>query len=114
MTLIRSYRPEPRDLAPFLEVGRSMLTEGKSLEDVLRYLRDGGCHMGDSIDATMSLTGMNHRDAKWAVCHSETWRDMFPAIVQLHDDVERALSQLADDEPELITRSSEVPAKSTR
>ena len=106
MTVIRSYPVEPRDLEPLIDVGRRMLDEGHDLEAVLRYLRDNGCDIGDSIDATLLLTGMIRREAKWAVCHSATWSDVFPAIVQLHDDIERALVQLAEEEPATFSYTS--------
>jgi hypothetical protein len=114
MTLIRSYRLEPRDLQPFVDAARGLLNEGKDLETVWHELRHRGCDISDSIAVTMSVTGMIHREAKWAVCHSETWSDIFPAIVRLHDSIEQALIQIAEEEPGAITVNSGAPAESTR
>jgi hypothetical protein len=114
MTLVRSYHREPRDLEPFIKDARNILAEGHDLESVLRHLRENGCDISDSIRVTMSVTGKIHRDAKMAVCYNDTWRDWFPAIVSLHDSLDRALAQLAEEEPELISFKSGPTEESSR
>ena len=37
MTLIRSYRREPRNLEPFVEGARGQLAEGRDLEEIWGY-----------------------------------------------------------------------------
>jgi hypothetical protein len=114
MAVIRSYVLEPRDLEPFIREARNLLADGQDFESVLRHLRESGCDLSDSISVTMSVTGKIHRDAKMAVCYSETWRDWFPAIVSLHDSLERALVQLAEEEPELVSFRSGPSEESSR
>jgi hypothetical protein len=82
-----------------------MLANGKNLEEVWSFLRTEGCHMGDCLDVTMALTGMSHREAKSAVFGSQTWRDFRPAVENLHDSIERALIELAEEEPTITYRS---------
>jgi hypothetical protein len=106
MSIIHTGPIEPRNLEPLIVAGRDLLTGGQDLEAVLSYLREQGCHIGDCIDVTMALTGMQHRDAKRRVFQSETWRDLRPANERLHASVERALHQLAVEEPGTIAYRS--------
>lgn len=46
------------------------------------------------------------------VCHSVTWSDRFPAIVQLRDSIEHALHQLAEEGPGSVNPGPGVPAES--
>jgi len=114
MTMLRSYPVEPRDLEPYITAARRMLDEGEDLETVWRYLRDNGCDIGESIDVTVKSTGMIRREAKWAVCHSATWSDVFPDIVRLHDSIEQALIQITEEEPDVVTYRSGLSAESSR
>jgi hypothetical protein len=109
MDLIASYAPEPRDLTPYMVEARRMLSDGAELEAVWTYLRANEVLLSESITVTVELTGVARRDAKWMVCHSQTWSDMLPSIEQLHDSFERALVQIAEEEPNLVTfRSGEA------
>jgi hypothetical protein len=105
--LIASYRPEPRDLEPFITEARRMRACGEELERVWAYLRENGIDLSDSITVTVEITGVARREAKQMVCHSQTWSDMFPAIVQLHDSVEQALNEIATEEPGVISTHAE-------
>jgi hypothetical protein len=75
------------------ETARQMLADGKTLEDVWRYLRDGGLSIIESKYATMHLTGMSARDAQVALYCSDTWRDLRPAI----DQLEAAVLELVEE-----------------
>ncbi len=114
MSIVRLGPLEPRDLEPLIATSRALIANGKDLEEVWAFLRAEGCHMGDCIDVTMALTGMRHRDAKSAVFGSQAWGDFSPAVEGLHDSIERAVIQLAEEEPDRITYRSESPAKSAR
>jgi hypothetical protein len=95
-----------------IAASRDLLARGEDLEAVLGFLRAEDCHMGDCIDVTMELLGMQHRDAKRAVFHSQTWCDVPPVVEELHDSIERALIQLANEEPDFVSYKSGIPAES--
>jgi hypothetical protein len=113
MTLIRSYVVESRDLEPFVRVAKEMLAAHDDLEPIWRYLRAQGCDIGESIDVTVSITGKARQEAKWAVYHSTTWSDLYPANVRLHEDVEQALAQIAEEGSGAVQVKSEVSIEST-
>jgi hypothetical protein len=114
MTQVRAYFREPRNLESFIGEARRMIADGAELEAVWTYLRATGVDLSDSITVTVELTGVVRREAKWAVCHSATWSDWFPAIVELHDSIEHALHQLAEEEPGSVIINSGSPTESSR
>jgi len=114
MTLIASYTPDPIDLEPFLAEARRMIVDGADLEAVWGFLRRNEIWLSDSITVTVELTGVARRDAKWMVCHSQTWSDMLPSIVQLHDSAEQALNEIAEEDSGFISNRSGSHAASAR
>ena len=112
MPVIASYTPEPIDLEPFIAEARRMIAGGADLEAVWGYLRQQEIWLSDSITVTVEITGVARRNAKRMVCHSQTWSDLFPSIVQLHDDLHQGLTQLAQEDPDTVSYRSGAPAES--
>jgi hypothetical protein len=98
MTTPFPYKRARKELEPLVERTREQLSGGWELESVLQELRSNGYGLSDSIAITMDATGMLHRDAKWAVCRSQTWSDVFPDVVELHESLERALDELTREQ----------------
>lgn len=114
MSIVRLGPIESRDLDPLIASSRALLESGSDLDEVWSFLRAEGCHMGDCLDVTMALTGMSHREAKRAVFRSQTWGDFSPAVESLHDSIEQAVSELAEEDPGTITYRSGTPAETAR
>ena len=98
MVVPNSYKRARPELDPLVDLARERLSSNQDLELLWQELRSDGCNLSASIAITMDATGMSHRDAKWAVCRSQTWSDFFPRVVELHDSIERALDEIAQEQ----------------
>jgi ribosomal protein L7/L12 len=72
-----------------LETARERFVIDGDLEAVLRFLRENGCSIIESIKATMELTGAPLAAAKETVHGSDAWRDRRGA----HDEFHRTLAE---------------------
>lgn len=72
---------------------KAMLSEGKTIEDVLAFLREEGCSRVDSIKAVMVLEDKTLSQAKETVHYSKTWEDTRESAEVFHDSLLDALEQ---------------------
>lgn len=75
---------------------QKMLASGATHEEVLKYLRNSGLEVIDSIKVLRRATGMDLLTAKREVHYSQTWRDRLDAHERFHDAVEQAIEDLKD------------------
>jgi hypothetical protein len=88
------------DLNAFREPVTAMLQEGRSIDEVMVFLRAHGCSKVDCMWALEDFAGMSHVEAKTAVHESEAWATRRANDEALHEQLERELRDAADERPD--------------
>ena len=68
-----------------------------AIEEELLRLRQSGCSIIDSIKVIRDATGAGLGNAKVLVHNSATWRDRRAANEALHDEIEQAAREIAEE-----------------
>ena len=85
-------------MKPLLAKCESMLSEGKSVEDILAFLRQNGCSRTDSIKVVMTLEGKTLRQAKEIVHFSKTWEDAREDTEAFHNSLADSLKEESEEQ----------------
>lgn len=80
-----------------LREGRRMRNEGRSAEEVLRFFRENGATMIESIKLLRALEVIDLGEAKRIVHFSEAWKDLREGSEQLHEEAEKAAMELGKE-----------------
>ena len=72
-----------------VEEATAVKAQGERTETVLRFLRDRGLTITESIKAVMTIYGVSLAYAKRLVSESPTWRMVVAAAQPLHDDLSK-------------------------
>jgi hypothetical protein len=88
------------DLTRFRDPMKRMLDNGKSMDEVLAYLRSQGCTKVDCMWALEDYAGLTHGDAKRTVHESNAWADRREPDEALHEQLERDLKRAVRERPD--------------
>jgi hypothetical protein len=77
---------------------RARLETGATTEDLLRFFRQSGATMPQSMRLLGRANNIGLGDAKRVVHFSETWKDFRESSEQLHEEAERVAFELAGNE----------------
>ena len=75
------------------------------MNEVIAFLRAEGFYQGQSIKALICAVGISRADAKQLVHTSPTWADQREAAEALHEQLYRALDEMAS-QPDVQRRST--------
>ena len=77
---------------------RQMLQDGKTMEDVLNYLRKETNSKGACVAILINGLHIPYSDAKRLVHFSEAWKDMKDRDEKFHEDLFSALEEIDKEE----------------
>lgn len=72
-----------------VEQAAAVKAQGEQTETVLRFLRDRGLTITESIKAVRTIYSVPLAEAKRLVSESQTWRVIVTAAKPLHDDLSK-------------------------
>ena len=81
----------------YIEPCKQMIQDGKTIEDILVYLRKATKSKGDSGVVIMEVLNITPGEAKRLVYTSEAWKDVRERDEKFHEDIFSALENLDKD-----------------